>query len=158
MFVTVTWALGNFDAMSYSAPIGEKRVAIAPEKLEPESRSAEYVSGQLSYLLHTGHGVAEHNRVLVHLLRRNLDGVELALPAMSALSQYVGGAIVDPPVIKLGVRRLCICQRLCRPSDDSLLDMPMRLPRLWGVLGSVSRGQQSPPLSGEMKLTAEGLW
>jgi hypothetical protein len=40
MFLTVTSALGNFAAMSYSAPMGEKRVAIEPEKLEPESRRA----------------------------------------------------------------------------------------------------------------------
>jgi hypothetical protein len=44
MFWTVCSACGNLSVKSYSLPMGVKRVASEPEKLDPEVRSAVIIS------------------------------------------------------------------------------------------------------------------
>lgn len=134
MFLTVTSALGNLDAMSYSAPMGENSVARAPEKLEPESRSAGKSAHSFTPI-HTGDSIAEHDRVLVHLLRRKLDGRELALPGTAlALGPPFPIADAHQSSNSGSVDSASVSGCLLQERRDSLLDMPIRLPRLCGVL------------------------
>jgi len=83
MLFNVTSLCGCFDARLYSAPMGEKSVAMDCEKVDPDCNSAARQRWhQCEPVVElTLHRVPEHSRVLEHLLARQLDGGEFALAA-----------------------------------------------------------------------------
>jgi len=83
--------------------MGENKVASWPEKLEPDERRA-IVSRAQTVWIHTVHSIAEHDRVLVHLLGGGLNGRELALPVTVSITECIYWPLL--PVIVLGISGL----------------------------------------------------
>jgi hypothetical protein len=87
--------------------------------------------------IHTEHSIAEHNRVLEHLLRRGLDGGELALPGLLAPAPFYSRRFSPVRVLRIGRLYTALVSWTLAESDSehALFDMPTRVVRLCGVLG-----------------------
>lgn len=99
MFFTVSSELGNLEAKLYSAPRGWNSVDSDPPKLDPEFSNTRGCQRVRSGSSLTVDAVAEHDRVLVHLLTSRLNSCKLAFPVVSvdlaAAYQSLYSASVD---------------------------------------------------------------